>query len=83
MFQAKTTVRALLLAAVGICVTGCSGSSGGGSDTGGSGAGITNPGGRGTVVVTATDALGAPLAGARVYIQTDGPNEYKEALADV
>lgn len=86
MFQAGTTVRVLLLAALGIGVTGCNGSSGGGLDTVGSAAGnpprLTKPDGRGTVVVTATDALGAPLAGAMVVIQTYWTDERKQALAD-
>jgi hypothetical protein len=74
--------RSLLLAVVGISVTGCSGGSGGGSDTGGNAAGNPPPVGRGTVVVTATDALGAPLAGASVYIQTQPTNDPKQAVTD-
>lgn len=86
MFQARTTVLALLLAAVGISVTGCNGSSVGSSDAGGSAAGnappVTKPGGRGTVVVMATDALGTPLALAEVSIRTYWTDEDKQALAD-
>ncbi len=74
--------RALLLAAVGVSVTGCSGGSGGSSDSGGSTAGNARPGGRGTVVVTATNVLGAPFAGARVYVSTYWTNEDKGAVAD-
>lgn len=86
MVQARTTVRALLLAAVAISVTGCNGSSVGSPDTGWGAAGnsptITKPDGRGTVVVTATDALGAPLSGARVHIRTYWTDEDKQAVAD-
>jgi len=64
----------MLFAAVAISMAGCSDGSGGGP--------ITKPDGRGTVVVTVTDALGAPLAGASVYIHTSWSNEYKQAFAD-
>ncbi len=78
--------QTLLLVAVAISATGCSGSSGGDSDTGGWAAGSppppTKPDGRGTVVVTATDLLGAPLAAARIYIHTQWWDESKEALTD-
>lgn len=74
--------RALLLAAVGVSVMGCSGGSGGSSDTGGSTDGNRPPSGRGTIIVTATDALGAPLAGARVYVSTYWTGEDKGAVAD-
>jgi hypothetical protein len=78
--------RTLLLAAVGISVTGCSGSSGRGLDTGGNAAGtpppITKADGRGTVIVTATDVLGEPLAGAMVYIDSQWADEFKKAVAD-
>lgn len=43
---------------------------------------LTKPDGRGTVVVTATDALGAPLAGATIHIHTYWTDESKQALAD-
>ncbi|MBP1688118.1 MAG: hypothetical protein H6Q33_4261 [Deltaproteobacteria bacterium] len=76
--------RTLVLAAVVISMTGCSDSSGGGatSDASAGGNALPPPFGRGTVVVTVTDALGAPLAGAEVYIHTSWSYEPKQALAD-
>ena len=80
--------RALLLAAVAISMTGCSDSSGGGAASDASVGGnalpppLTTPDGRGTVVVTVTDPLGAPLSGAKVHIHTSRSGESKQALAD-
>ena len=80
--------RTLLLAAVAISLTGCSGSSGDGAVSHASAGGnaqpppLTRPDGRGTVVVTVTDSLGAPLAGAKVDINTYWVDEDKQALAD-
>lgn len=44
---------------------------------------VTNPTGRGTVIVTATDALGAPLAGASVTVFSGWGGEDKRAVTDV
>lgn len=79
--------RTLLLAAVAISLTGCSGGSGDGAASGGSVVGNTPPPGvqrtdRGTVVVTVKDGVGDPLAGARVYIRTFWADEDKDAIAD-
>ncbi len=80
--------RTLLLAAVAVSMTGCSDGSGGGAASDASAGGnalpprSTRPDGRGTVVVTVTDVLGAPLAGARVDINTYWADEDKRALAD-
>lgn len=40
------------------------------------------PAGRGTLVISVTDALGAPIAGAEVWINSDQPNEDKYAYTD-
>ena len=63
--------RTLLLAAVGFSLAGCGGGSEGGLENGGGAAGTPPPLGLGVVVVTATDVLGNPLAGARVYLHTN------------
>lgn len=72
----------LLPALVGLGLTGC-----GGDPEGAGGSPIVNPPpppppsvGRGTLVVTATDALGAPLAGATVFVSTSGAST--EAITD-
>jgi hypothetical protein len=82
---------AMLLAAVAFGASGCGGGSGrstaGGAASGGSTGGTTPPpvtqsSGRGTVVVTVKDVLGAPVAGADVQINTHWTNEDKRAVAD-
>lgn len=40
------------------------------------------PAGRGTLVISVTDVLGAPIAGAEVWINSDQPNEDKWATTD-
>lgn len=63
--------RTLLVAAVAISLTGCSG-----------GSRDAEPGGRGTVIVTVKDGLGEPLAGAEVYVRTFWTDEDRQAVAD-
>jgi hypothetical protein len=82
---------AALLTAVAIGSSGCGGGSGGsdggGAPSGGTAGGttpppVTLPPGRGTVVVTVKDVLGAPVPGADVRINTHWVNEDKRAVAD-
>jgi len=40
------------------------------------------PAGRGTLAITVTDAIGAPIAGAEVWINSDQPNEDKWVTTD-
>jgi hypothetical protein len=78
----------LLLAAVAIGMAGCGDGSGGGAGSAANAGGnalpppLTPPDGRGTVVVTVTDPLGAPLAGASIYIRTNRWAESKAAFSD-
>ena len=44
---------------------------------------VTNPTGRGTVIVTVTDVLGAPLVGASVTVFSGWGGEDKQAVTDV
>jgi len=73
-----------LLAGLAMVVAGCGG--GGGDDRiapNTPSSQVTNPTGRGTVIVTATDALGAPLVGASVTVFSGWGGEDKQAVTDV
>ncbi len=75
----------LLLLALGL--TACGGGGGGASSSPSAPAAPTQPPvssspGRGTLAVTVTDALGSPIAGAEVWIDSDQANEDKYAYTD-
>jgi len=75
----------LLLLALGL--TACGGGGGGASSSPSAPAAPTEPPvssspGRGTLAVTVTDALGSPIAGAEVWIDSDQANEDRYAYTD-
>jgi hypothetical protein len=77
--------RPLLVAVAAIGASACGGGSGGGSASPGGAtpdSASTKPTGRGTVVVTVTDVLGEPVAGADVRIYTYWTDEDKRISAD-
>lgn len=85
--------RRVLLVSLSALIVGTAGCDGGGGPSGtGSSPPVapaptppptgTKPAGRGALVVTVVDALGAPLAGADVWINSDWPDEDKYAVTD-
>jgi hypothetical protein len=84
--NATTRTYTLALATLWLATAGCSGGSGGGArdapampvaqPT------TPKPTARGTLVVTVTDLLGAPVPGARIDVSSKWPDEHKSAMAD-
>ncbi len=85
--NAKTRTYTMVLATFWLVVAGCSGDSGGGDAREAPTMPVAQPTtpkptARGTLVVTVTDLLGAPVPGAQIDVSSKWPDEHRSVIAD-